>query len=194
MLRQVIGVLMDALKSWGVRISVPLKAGNNNLPDPKLLNEVQDRVWNDPRWKAGEGVTHCNQAALAVANGMGCHVFDPAPGKDPYLADQLWYLFMRGQRDNTSKFLEKDMEDVQALANQGSLVFAICPSWLLQEEHGHVVTITAGDPVYSPNLDKQVPVCMNVATAVLSSRRIGINYAFPLKRALPKFYVWKESL
>ena len=91
--------------------------------DPKILSQVQDTVWNDPRWKATFDpnakveITHCNQASLAVANGMGCHEFDAPTGGEPYTADQLFYFFQR----DTSNFLEKNMDDVQALANAGSL-------------------------------------------------------------------------
>lgn len=168
--------------------------GYRKMKDPKFLSEVQDKVWNDPRWKAsiigGFEVTHCNQSALAVANGVGCHEFDPPSGGEPYTADQLYYFFQRG----SSNFLEKDLDDIQGLANAGSLVFAILPSWLLKEQHGHVVSVTPGDQVKSESLSRWVPVCLNVSTEVLSSRSIGINWAFPMKRVCPRFFAWKASL
>jgi len=172
-----------------------LGMGGKFLKDPKKLSEVQDSVWNDPRWKAdtypnGKIRTHCNQASLAVANGMGYHGFDSPVGGEPYTADQIFYYFQRAE----SNFLEKDLDDAQTLANQGSLLFCISPSWILGEDHGHIVSITPGKSVHSENLGKDVPVCLNISTAVLSSRSIGINWAFPMKRVMPKFFVWKDSL
>lgn len=169
--------------------------GVNNMKDPAFLSQAQDTVWNDPRWKAikkadGTEITHCNQAALAVANGVGCHEFDAPVGGEPYTADQLFNFFQRA----SSNFLEKYMDDVQKLANEGSLIFAVLPSWLLQEAHGHIVSITPGEAAYSERLGKQVPVCLNVSTVELSGRVVGINWAFPLLRATPRFFAWKGSL
>lgn len=165
------------------------------MKDPKKLSEVQDTVWNDPRWKAdfysnGSSRTHCNQASLSVANGLGCHEFDPPANGEPYTADQLFYFFQK----DTSGFLEKNLDDAQDLANFGTLVFCVCPSWLLGESHGHIVSITPGSHVMSENLGKFVPVCLNVSTTALSSRSVGINWAFPLKKAMPRFFAWKETL
>ena len=165
------------------------------MKDAAKLKEVQDTVWNDPRWKAttaenGVETTHCNQGSLAVANGMGCHEFDPPANGEPYTADQLYSFFQK----DTSGFVEKMMEDVQALVNQGSLIFASLPSGILQESHGHIVSLTPGDMVWSDHLGKDVPVCLNISTKELSSRSIGLNWAFPMSRATPRFFAWKESL
>ena len=166
------------------------------MKDPVLLASVQDQVWADPRWKASFDpvtkieTTHCNQGALAVANGVGCHEFDPPSGGDPYTADQLWYFFQRV----TSNFLEKNLADVHDLVQAGSLVYAVCPFWLLNEGHGHVVSLTPGDAVKSESLNLWVPVCLNISTVVLSGRSVGINWAFPMKRITPKFFAWKNSL
>lgn len=181
--------------NWIARIANGLtlkteRTGVNNMKDPEFLSKVQDTVWNDPRWRATPGVTHCNQAALAVAQGVGCHEFDPPTGGEPYTADQLFLFFQR----DSSNFFEKNLEDVQALVNAGSLVFAILPSWILLEAHGHIVSLTPGIPVHSEGIDKDVPVCLNISTAELSSRCVGINFAFPLKRAMPRYFAWKVSL
>ena len=166
------------------------------MKDPIKLSQVQDQAWDDPRWKAHFDpatkieTTHCNQGALAVANGVGCHEFDPPSGGDPYAADQLFYFFQRV----TSNFLEKDLADVHDLVRAGSLVFVISPSWLLNEGHGHVVSLTPGDAVKSESLGLWVPVCLNISTAALSSRSVGINCAFPMKRTMPRFFAWKGSL
>jgi hypothetical protein len=128
-----------------------------------------------------------------VANGVGCHEFDPPSGGEPYTADQLWYFFQR-QNNGHPLFLEKDLADVHSLAQQGSLVYAICPSWLLNEKHGHVASLTPGDAVKSSLLNLWVSVCLNISTIAYSGRSVGINFAFPMKRIMPRFFVWKESL
>lgn len=174
------------------------------MKDATLLKAVQDKVWADPSlkadtWPDGSPRTHCNQAALAVANGMGCHDFDAPVGGEPYTADQLFYFFQRTNGNGGPHFLEKNMEDVQDLANAGSLVFAIVPSWTLLEKHGHIVSITPGITVHSPLLGKDVPVCLNVSTAPLSARMVGLNFAFPMhsmaqRGATVRFFAWRESL
>lgn len=197
----VIDVILDFLRrigERGIRIDISFRSNlnmKNEMQSPEKLSEVQDTVWNDPRWKAeklADGLerTHCNQASLAVANGMGCHEFDPPINGEPYLADQLYHFFQR----EASGFLEKNLEDVQNLANRGCLVFAVLPSWIMQQKHGHIVSITPGKMVESGILGKSVPVCLNIAGTELSSRSTGINWAFPLKRATPRFFCWKESL
>lgn len=187
---------IEGIARMGVRISIRIKAtGVNNMKDPNFLAKAQDTVWNDPRWKAdtwpdGKPRTHCNQASLEVANAVGCHTFDPAPGRDPYSADELFHFFQR----ETSGFLEEALDNAQELANKGSLVYAIAPSWLLQEGHGHIASITPGAAVDSEFMKKKVPVCLNISDVAHSARLIGINWAFPLKRTIPRFYAWKESL
>lgn len=158
--------------------------------DPILLDHIQDAVWVDPRWASEGGVTHCNQASLAVANGLGCHVFDPPSGGEPYTADQLFNFLQR----STSGFLEKNMPDVQAIADAGGLVFAVLPSWILGEQHGHIVSLTPGPMMFSPSLNKDVPLCLNISTPELSGRRVGLNWAFPMLKATPRFFAWKELL
>lgn len=169
------------------------------MPDPTFLSKVQDTVWNNPAlkadtWPNGTPRTHCNQAALAVANGVGCHEFDPPHGGEPYTADQLWYFFQRKNGDGASNFLEKGIQDVHDLVQRGCLVYAVSPSWLLNESHGHIVSLTPGDAVKSESLNIWVPLCLNISTAALSSRAVGVNWAFPMKRTMPRFFVWKDSL
>ena len=180
------------MATWTVRFR---ETGYKNMDGTKL-SLVQDTVWNDPREQpttdpiTGIETTHCNQAALAVARGMGCHDFDPPAGGEPYTADQLFAFFQR----KDSKFIEQDMSNVQALANRGVLVFACLSSFLLQEHHGHVVSITPGETVFSESLVKRVPICLNIAGKRYDSRRIGINFAFPMHRATPRFWAWKTNL
>lgn len=164
--------------------------GCKNKMTADKLNEVQDAVWNNPAFVPSDGITHCNQASLAVANGMGCHGFDPPHGAQPYTADQIFNFLQR----ESSGFLEKNIEDVQALANNGTLIFASLPSWRLDQAHGHIVSITPGNQIRSYALDMDVPVCLNIGTKALSARRTGINFAFPMKRVKPRYFAWKESL
>jgi hypothetical protein len=183
---------MGIRKSWGIT-----ETGYVNK-DPKFLSEVQDKVWNDPALKARDGKTFCNLAWLKICQGLGCRDFDPPPLQEPYTADGIWWFFQR--KENANKWLEKDLANVQDLANQGCLIACILPSWMLGEAHGHIVSLTSGTLVWSESLQKFVPVCMNIGSAPLSSRRIGINMAFPMKRLneekkpQPKFYAWKELL
>ena len=194
-----LNVIIAAFQKFGVSVSHYGRLGwlgGPMIKDPKKLSDVQDTVWNDPRWKAttagGVETTHCNQGSLAVANGMGCHSFDPPMNGEPYTADQIFNFF--ANIDKGANFLEKDMADVQALVNAGSLIFACVPSWLLKEAHGHIVTLTPGAEVFSGGLEKNVPICLNISTAQLSARSIGINFAFPMKVVTPRFFAWKELL
>lgn len=184
---------MNAAEQRRIGVTVKTKwTGTNNMKDPNFLIKAQDTAWNDPALKARDGKTFCNMSWLKVCQAVGCHDFDPAPGKEPYVADELWWFFQR--KENAGKFLEKDLNDVQDLANRGALIAAVLPSWILKEVHGHIVSITPGEHVWSEGLQKFVPVCMNIATVALSSRKVGLNWAFPMKRVMPKFYAWKESL
>ena len=165
------------------------------MKDPVLLAATQDTVWNYPvykadKWPDGTPRTHCNQAALAVANGVGCKEIDPPEGGELFTADQLYFILQRA----SVNFSQIEIEYCQDYANQGTLIFAISPSWLLGESHGHIVSITPGKTVLSEVMRGPVPVCMNISTAAFSSRLIGINWAFPLKKSVPHFFAWKESL
>jgi hypothetical protein len=121
---------------------------------------------------------------------VGCHEFDPPAGADPYIADQLFNFFL----NHPSTWFEKDIGDVQQLTNAGALVFACLPSSILQEAHGHIVSLTPGSEFWSGELGMNVPICLNISTIELSGRSVSITKAFPMKRVTPRFFVWKGSL
>ena len=194
-----LSVFNAALRTVGISGSIHFrKTGDNNMiNNPAFLTQAQDTAWNNQTLKAtrdpvtGIETTHCNQGALAVARGVGCTDFPlPPAGGEPYTADQLFNFFL----NHPQTWFEKDMVDVQTLANAGALVFACLPSWILQEAHGHIVSLTPGAEVWSGSLGMNVPICLNISTIELSARNVGINFAFPMHKATPRFWVWKGSL
>ena len=57
--------------------------------DKKLLMEVQDRVFADPKYQPkADGETFCNLATLDISHGVGCHLFDLPAGMQPMDADE----------------------------------------------------------------------------------------------------------
>lgn len=160
--------------------------------DPALLNTVQDEVINRrnadgirvfwPREEDGDEITYCNLAALAVAQGVGCHDLDSQPGKEPMTADAIYNLF------RTSKIFDpKPMAVCQDLVNKGALIFGIAPSWDLHQGHGHICTLTPGIGDYSGRWNMHTPLCMNLGRSGTCFRSKGINWAFQI---VPEFYMW----
>jgi len=162
---------------------------------PDLLNKVQDEVFSAtnpdgvktywPKDEDGDEITYCNLASLAVANGVGCHDFDPAPGMQPLRADEIYNLF------RTSKIFDpKPMAVCQDMVNKGALIFAIAPSWDLHQSAGHICTLTPGVGDFSGRWNLHTPFCMNLGRAGTCFRQRGVNWAFQI---VPEFYWWSRG-
>ena len=155
--------------------------------DTKLLMEVQDRVFADPRWQPKQdGRTFCNMATLAVCHGVGCREFDVPEGDDPLIADQMYAILK-----TSGNFASQTMESAIILANNGVFVLAAASSRQLGEEHGHINTLTLGDPEHSGHWLAEAPMCMNLGRDGTCFRNKGENWAFKKE---PEFFAWKENL
>jgi hypothetical protein len=173
-----------------VTVSIPFKfnaTGGKPMLDKGLLMQVQDRVFADPLWQPEvDGVTHCNQATLAVCQGVGCHVFDTPAGSEPLLADQMYQTILK-----SGQFIQKLMPDAIMLAREGVFIIAVLPSYKLAQNEGHICTLTIGDPVFSGHWNANAPVVMNLGRKGTCFRSNGANYAFVPQ---PEFWVWKDTL
>jgi hypothetical protein len=153
------------------------------------LNAVQDKVFADqalwPKETDGDHMTFCNVAALHVAQGVGCHDFDPPAGTDPIRADKLYNLFKY-----SPLFHQQPMQDCQDLVNKGALILAILPSWVLRQQNGHICTLTSGVGDHSGRWDRFAPFCLNLGRAGTCFRQKGVNWAFQM---MPEFYLWRTT-
>lgn len=145
-------------------------------------------AYDRPDLQPKDGVTHCNQAVCMVADAMGCKDLD---FKD---ADEIIYFI-----SNNPDWQEIQMNQVQEMANKGSLCIAGLDSRALNSEHGHVVTIRPGRPVYSGKWGP-TPRCLNIGAenfiarakrGPLTAMSCGLNEAFV---PMPKIWVWRPSL
>ena len=138
----------------------------------------------------GTVVTHCNQAAHAVARAYGCLAFLDLKTNAPYCADDI-HRIMATSKD----FALKQMEECQALVNQGVLIFASLTSDRLGESHGHICSLTPGNEESSGTWQSDhVPAGMNIGGITTSFRNKGVNWAFPVAKGRPDFFAWVQSL
>jgi hypothetical protein len=160
------------------------------MPDAKLLNIVQDKVFADKRFWPKEDdsdhMTFCNLATIAVAQGIGCHALDSPQNRQPLLADEIYQLFVT----TPAVFTPLAMRDSQDRVNAGGLVFAVLPGWKLQESHGHICTLTPGVGDHSGRWNAFTPFCLNLGRPGTCFRRKGVNWAFQF---VPEFFVWNQT-
>ena len=154
---------------------------------PGLIDALCD-VYDDPTMTPAGGATFCNFAVQRIAKAMGCN--DLAG----MTADEM-AVFMA----NSPDWEERSIGDVQALANQGSLIFAVATSQALDKSHGHICTIRPGNAILSGKWG-MTPRCVNIGEenfigrakrGLLQGLPCGVNEAF---QPMPLFYAWKPSL
>ena len=142
-----------------------------NMKNKELLSASQDSVWGSglylPKETDGGETTYCNLATTAVLRAMGCTELDGLTADDMYACVKA-----------SKNWLIKPMADAQFLVNCGSVLIAILPSSRLGQSHGHVCTLTPGQPDYSGHWDKHTPLCMNLGRKGTCFRSRGINWAF----------------
>lgn len=160
------------------------------MKNKELLVKSQDEVWSSGKYTPTEAnhheTTYCNLAVQAVAKAMGCTAFDKPHGVSPELADEM-YKVMQSSKD----FIVKPIGDCQWLANEGTLIIAAMPSWMLLQSAGHVCTLTPGHEDYSGHWDKKTPLCLNLGRKGTCFRAKGVNWAFQVE---PFFFAWVPSL
>ena len=163
--------------------------------DHAKLSMIQDQVFEDPRFKAQIDpvtkamTTFCNLSCHAIARAYGCMALLNLQTNQPYTADEI-YAVLQASKD----FTRKDIGECQDLVNQGSLIFAIKTSQQLGQSHGHIVTLTPGNKEWSNHWTMYVPSCMSIGSPEATFRNKGINFAFPVDKGIPDFYVWNQSL
>lgn len=154
---------------------------------PKLIDAICD-VYDNASYNPKDGVTYCNFAADDIARAMGCKDFLHKN------ADEIFEFVSHSQ-----EWTEIPMAQAQATANQGSLVFAMANTVMLNAAHGHLCVVRPGLEKNSGKWQK-CPAVMNVGIenfigrakrGPLTGMAAGVNEAFV---PLPKFFVWRPSL
>lgn len=157
--------------------------------DVKLLNDAQDRIYDNldfwPKEDDPDHKTFCNVATIAVAQGVGCRALDSPVGIEPLTADEIYRLML----SETLLFAPMVMRQCQDRVNAGALMFAILPSWKLQQSHGHICTLTTGMGDHSGRWNTFTPFCMNLGRAGTCFRKKGVNWAF---QTVPEIFAWVQ--
>lgn len=152
-----------------------------------MLDAVQDQVFADKQyWPKDDDPDHrtfCNLAAIAVAQGVGCHALDSTQGRQPLMADEMYQLFQA----LPAVFSPLTLRDCQDRVNAGALVFAALPGHKLQESHGHICTLATGPGDHSGRWNAFTPFCLNLGRVGTCFRRKGVNWAF---QTIPDFFAW----
>lgn len=147
--------------------------------------DVYDRLDFHPN---PDGSTHCNQAVNAVCQALG---YQKLAG---LTADQI-VAFLTASDEWSLTSLDKS----QNLANEGSLLIAGLDSKALSQDHGHVVVIRPGKPVFSGKWGPS-PRVLNIGAhdfiarapnGPLTNQPCGLNEAFV---PLPKIWVLRTTL
>jgi hypothetical protein len=151
------------------------------IKDPKELSKIQDMVFANPAYQPKvDGETFCNTATQDVLRNIGYFALSG------FSADGM-YKYVSASKD----WLIKPMADAQALVNVGTVLISILPSVKLNQDHGHVNTLTPGPGDFSGNWNCKTPVCMNIGRAGTCFRIRGINWAFV---PIPEIYALVATL
>ncbi len=131
----------------------PLERPIHN-PDPKFrslaLNAAQDFAVRDPKYFPKNGVTHCNEATVAIADtfGVARGILGSETG-EPFMANVQVENLETASRTPGTKWKKIPVTDAQAEANRGRFVVL---GWYNPSPpfHGHTVTVYPkpnGDPL-----------------------------------------------
>lgn len=157
----------------------------------ELLKDACDQVIHDPdlapeiNHVTNKVVkTHCNEAALLVAQAMGCHEFDTPMGADPMIADALVALIVQNA---SGRWRLTDGPAATLHALGGGLCFAAMTSVQLDEQHGHICAVYPVGMQWSGSLGKDVPMVANVGTCEAEEKA---SKAFPVSKGEPGYYAY----
>ncbi len=132
--------------------------------------------------------THCNQAARAIAQALGCAELD-----DSKMTADLMIAHM--EANVSKKWTKVDVSTAAIRALDGKLVFAGMTGAGLGEAHGHIAAVypLARQPSASAGMD--VPMLANIGSQNWKDGKpnppIRTSEAFPVKRCgMPTFYAW----
>ncbi len=152
-----------------------------NIKDPNFLMDVLCDVYDtpglEPHMENGVLVTECNAAIQLILHRYNYKAMD---GMN---ADSMCAFMVKSE-----DWQDRDLSDVQRLANIGVLVIGAATSTEMGQEHGHVSTVRPGNTKISGHWG-QAPACMNVG----GENFIGKDMAYAFKTK-PKFYALKMTL
>ena len=155
-----------------------MDACNHILRDPALAPEFD---------KAGKLLkTHCNRAALLVAQALGCDEFESS-GRDPLLADQMIEVMALNE---SGKWKRATGSEATIHALSGGLAYAAKTSEELGAAHGHIAVIYPVGMQKSGSWKADVPVLANVGK---ENREMKTSEAFPVLRGQPSYFTWTEN-
>ncbi len=158
----------------------------------ETLKAACDAALSNPAFKPSDGVTHCNQAAISIANAMGCHELDGL------LADDQYKVIGKNE-SGCWKSVKPFEATIHALGNQ--LAVAILPSYRIIEglddndkpiyaKHGHIAVVYPLGMQWSGRLMHDVPMLANVG------RTVGVmkaSMAFPVASGDAYYYAWSPN-
>lgn len=158
----------------------------------ELLMDACDHILGDPALapefdKAGKLTkTHCNAAALFVAQALGCGEFD-SPGGRPLLADEM-IAVMVANASGKWKVVTGSEATIHALS--GGLAYAAKTSGELGAAHGHIAVIYPVGMQRSGSWKADVPILANVGK---TNGQVKTSEAFPVLRGQPSYFTWTEN-
>lgn len=150
------------------------------IKDPSLAPEVEKKTGRILK-------THCNRAALIVAQAMGCHEFDTPAGTDPLMADQM-IAVMAGNFSGKWRVGNGSAAAIHALS--GGLGFAAKTAEELGDAHGHICAVYPASQQRSNSWKRDVPMVANVGR---DDREMKASEAFPVSKGEPVYYLWEQA-
>jgi hypothetical protein len=124
------------------------------------------------------GETHCNEAAMFIAQAMGCGELQGL------MADQQYAKMLANVGGHWAKVTGAEASQ-HAIA--GGLAFAAASSGMLGETHGHICVIEPEPMRFSGSLNKLVPEVCNVGRANADEKE---SEAFPVSMGEPDYFTW----
>lgn len=144
-----------------------------------ILKAACDTAIKNPAFAPANGVTHCNEGAIFIANALGCHELDNL------MADQQYKVMVVNK---SGLWVKADGTAATVWALSGGLAFAIMSSEQLEETHGHIATIYPAPMQFSGSLNKNVPVVANIGTNEAEEKD---SMAFPVTKGEANYFIWK---
>lgn len=158
-----------------------------------MLKDAGEAALSNPAFKPSEGITHCNSAAISIANAFGCHELDGLMADDQY---KVMGKNLSGKWKNVVR------HDAVIHALDNGLAFAILPSYRIMDgidpetdkpiyaKHGHLAAVAPIGMQWSGSLQHDVPLVYNVG------RTVGLmktSQAFPVMSGDPYFFIWGSA-
>lgn len=143
-----------------------------------MLKSACDAALANKKFQPSAGVTHCNQAVMAISSAMGCKDLNNL------MADEQYQVMATNASGRWSKVSGADAT-IHALG--GGLAIAGLPSQYLGEAHGHVAVIYPIGMQMSGSLGHDVPMVANVGKTIGVMRS---SAAFPVADGESEYFTW----